>query len=85
MLLLYRFFRMHGRVKVKSDSQKAEEKKQRRLEQLEQFKFARTKIDQLFSSIQKVNIIHYVSLYCESYFCLNDKSRMKISRMRKNF
>ena len=57
MLLLYRFFRMHGRVKVKTDSQKAEEKKQRRLEQLEQFKFARTKIDQLFSSIQKVNCL----------------------------
>lgn len=45
---------MHGRVKVKTDSQKAEEKKQRRLEQLEQFKSARNKIDQLFSSIQKV-------------------------------
>jgi len=44
---------MHGRVKVKTDSQKAEEKKQRRLEQLEQFKSARNKIDQLFSSIQK--------------------------------
>jgi len=44
---------MHGRVKVKTDSQKAEEKKQRRLEQLEQFKSARNKIDQLFTSIQK--------------------------------
>ena len=48
---------MHGRVKVKTDSQKAEEKKQRKLEQLEQFKLARTKIDQLFISIQKVNWI----------------------------
>ena len=46
------FFRMHGRVKVKTDAQKAAEKKEKRKDHLAKFTHARDKLDELITQLQ---------------------------------